>query len=351
MTFLHPNLNTMPGNSHSLTDFNTLGLSQDCRQLLRLNSAESIIEFCQAYDYQSQPLLVLGGGSNLVLTDDFDGVVIKIESTGICVSEDDDYHYLSVEAGEDWPRFVEAMVNKGIRGLENLALIPGTVGAAPIQNIGAYGTEFEAVCDWVEFYHLKQKTVKRLTAVECHFGYRDSIFKNALKNQSVILRVGFKLPKQWQPVINYGPLNDFNTETVTANDIFTRVCEIRQSKLPDPKVIGNVGSFFKNPVISNCAYQALVERHPTLVAYSVEGGMKLAAGWLIDQAGLKGHRIGNVGVHDKQALVLVNHGGASGKEIIQLASFVAAKVHHIFGVELEVEPRLIGKHGEIEFHG
>lgn len=341
----------MSGHSHSLTEFNTLGVAQNCQQLTRLNSYDSIIEFCQAYDDKENSLLVLGGGSNLVLTDDFDGEVIKVESQGVKITEDDDYFYLSVEAGEDWPRFVETLVNQGIGGFENLALIPGTVGASPIQNIGAYGVELEKFCDWIEFYHLSDDTVKQLTAAECQFGYRDSIFKNALKNQTVVLRVGFKLPKQWKPVINYGPLKDFNAQTVTASDIFKRVCEIRQSKLPDPNVIGNVGSFFKNPIVSMTVYQELLKRYPYIVAYSVDNGMKLAAGWLIDQAGLKGHRIENVGVHDKQALVLVNHGGATGKQIIQLASFVAAKVHDTFGVELEVEPRLIGKHGEIEFHG
>ncbi|WP_239480648.1 UDP-N-acetylmuramate dehydrogenase [Parashewanella hymeniacidonis] len=341
----------MSGTAHSLTEFNTLGLMQGCQQLQRLNSTESIIEFCRVYDSQSQPLLVLGGGSNLVLTDDLEGTVIKIESKGICLSEDNEYHYLSVAAGEDWSRFVASMVNQGINGLENLALIPGTVGAAPIQNIGAYGVEFEKVCDWVEFYHLQHKTVTRLTAAECQFGYRDSIFKNALKNQTVILRVGFKLTKHWQPVVNYGPLSDFNVKTITANDIFKRVCEIRQSKLPDPKVIGNVGSFFKNPVVSTECHQNLLKRYPDMVAYLVDNGVKLAAGWLIDQAGLKGYKQGNVGVHDKQALVLVNHGGATGTEIVNLASYVTATVLDKFGVELEVEPRFIGKHGEIEFHG
>ncbi|MCL1080004.1 UDP-N-acetylmuramate dehydrogenase [Parashewanella spongiae] len=341
----------MLGTQQSLTEFNTLGLAQRCRRFRRLCCDESILEFCQDVNNEKEALLVLGGGSNLVFTEDFNGVVIKIESTGITLTEDDDDYFLNIAAGESWPQLVESMVSKGINGLENLALIPGTVGAAPIQNIGAYGVEFEQVCDWVEFFNLETKTLHRLSAQDCQFSYRDSIFKKDLKNKTVILRVGLKLSKQWQPVLSYGPLKNLNSKTVTSKAIFNRVCEIRQSKLPDPSVIGNVGSFFKNPIVSNNDFQKLISQFPQLVSYPNDNGIKLAAGWLIDHAGLKGHTIGKVGVHDSQALVLVNHGGATGKEIIQLASFIAERILTVFGVKLEVEPRLIGKNGEIEFYG
>ncbi len=341
----------MLSSSESLATYNTLGLKQHCHSLIKLCSTHAILDFCQSFEYQSRPLLVLGGGSNIVLTDDFAGLVMKIESKGIKIIEDADYYYLSVEAGESWPALVAMTIDNGINGLENLALIPGTAGAAPIQNIGAYGVEFEQVCDWVEYYHLDDKTLNRITAHECHFSYRDSIFKQELKNKTVITRIGLKLRKQWQPTMTYGPLRDLASEQITAKQIFHRVCEIRKNKLPDPELIGNVGSFFKNPIVSNEHYHRLLKQHPGLVAYVMDECMKLAAGWLVDQAGLKGYCAGRVGVHNQQALVLVNHGDATGKDITQLASYVADKVFDMFGVKLEVEPRFIGKNGEIEFNG
>ena len=337
--------------SNYLTDINTLGVVQCCRQLIKVDTRKALLNYCQNIDIQQQPLLILGGGSNLVLTENFEGTVLKIETQGITITEEHEYFYLVVEAGEDWPSLVEYTIKQSVFGLENLALIPGTAGAAPIQNIGAYGVEFNQVCDWVEYWDLSLNQVKRISAADCQFDYRESIFKNALRNKAVIIRIGLKLKKHWQPNIGYGPLQDLSVETVTAKQVFDRVCEIRQDKLPDPKQIGNVGSFFKNPIVSSACYERLLKKHPKLVAYPIDREIKLAAGWLIDQAGLKGYRIGNVGVHDKQALVLVNYGGATGKDIVELAKAVADSVFNTFGVQLDVEPRLIGQHGEIAFHG
>ena len=341
----------MPRSHFSLSSLNTLGVDQSCEQLIIASTTESLISYAQQAYCDQRPFLILGGGSNIVLTDDFNGLVIKVDTHGIDITEDDEHYFLSVAAGEDWHQLVTLTVEQGLAGLENLALIPGTVGAAPIQNIGAYGVEFSKICDWVEYHDFDTQMLYRVSVEECQFGYRDSIFKGELKNKCVIVRVGLKLSKQWQPEISYGPLKGFNPQSVTAKDIYKRVCDIRNSKLPNPSEIGNVGSFFKNPVVSLAIYQALLERFPNIVAYPVIDGMKLAAGWLIDQAGLKGYKMGCTGVHHQQALVLVNHGGASGKDIIELASYVAEKVLHTFGVQLEVEPRLIGNNGEINFHG
>ncbi len=341
----------MPKPQLSLSSLNTLGVDQSCEQLVIATDTESLISSTQQAYSEQVPLLILGGGSNIVLTDDFNGRVVKVDTKGIEIAEDDEHYYLSAAAGEDWHQLVALTVERGICGLENLALIPGTIGAAPIQNIGAYGVEFEKVCDWVEYHDFTTQSQHRLTAEECRFAYRNSIFKGELNNKYVIVRVGLKLRKRWRPEIGYGPLRDFNAETVTAKAVFQRVCDIRNSKLPNPDVIGNVGSFFKNPVVSRAEHKIMLERFPKIVAYPVINGMKLAAGWLIDQADLKGYKMKRAGVHDKQALVLVNHGGASGKDIIDLACFVAQTVFNKFGVQLEVEPRLIGKNGEIEFHG
>lgn len=232
-------------------------------------------------------------------------------------------------------------------GLENLALIPGTVGAAPIQNIGAYGVEFCDVCDWVEYLDVESGDLLRLTVDECEFSYRESIFKGSLRDKAVITAVGLRLPKAWQPKLAYGPLQSFNAETVTPREIFDRVCEVRSEKLPNPEVLGNAGSFFKNPIVSASVYIELAQRFPSIVGYAQpDGDVKLAAGWLIEHAGLKGFALGNAGVHAKQALVLVNLGHATGQDICRLALHVIARVNEVFGVKLEAEPRIMGLTGE-----
>ncbi|MBE8168679.1 MAG: UDP-N-acetylmuramate dehydrogenase [Shewanella sp.] len=336
--------------SHSLKAFNTLGLDQHCRDWLVAETTEQLIHECSQAVDNDLPLLILGGGSNLVLCEDFDGLVVKVSTQGITVTEDIKHFYLSVAAGEDWHALVEYTLEHRIYGLENLALIPGTTGAAPMQNIGAYGVEFCDVCDWVEYFDLETKQFIKLTASECRFEYRDSIFKQSLKNKAVITQVGIKLAKDWQPQLSYGPLQQL-VNTINAHTIFDTVCEVRRSKLPDPSVIGNAGSFFKNPIISNETYQHLLLEHPDVVAYPHGNQIKLAAGWLIDKVGLKGHCLGQAGVHDKQALVLINRGHATGKDITTLANYIIMTIKAQFNVSLEIEPRLIGRTGEISIHG
>ncbi|MGI2081134.1 UDP-N-acetylmuramate dehydrogenase [Shewanella putrefaciens] len=337
--------------SHSLKSFNTFGLSQCCSALVEAHSKEDIKHICLPLWQDQQPLLVLGGGSNVVFTDDFHGTVVRVLSKGIKVSEDAVYFYLEVEAGENWHELVEFTLANGMPGLENLALIPGTLGAAPIQNIGAYGVEFCDVCDWVEYLDLDSGDFFRLTATECQFSYRESIFKGALRGRAVITAVGLRLVKQWQPHLAYGPLQSFDPASVTAADIFNKVCQVRREKLPDPNVLGNAGSFFKNPIVSAACYLELSQRFSTIVGYAqADGSVKLAAGWLIEQAGLKGFILGKAAVHDKQALVLVNRGGATGQDICRLAQHVIERVNDTFGVLLEAEPRIIGVTGEGDLH-
>lgn len=335
----------------SLKPFNTFGVEQSCLSLIEVHSKAELQATCLSLFQSKQPMLVLGGGSNIVFTDDFNGTVVRVLSKGISVTEDESYCYLDIEAGENWHELVEFTLNNNMAGLENLALIPGTVGAAPIQNIGAYGVELCDICHWVEYLDLDSGLLLRLSAEECAFSYRESIFKGRLRDKAVITAVGLCLPKAWQPKLAYGPLQSFTADTVTPRDIFDRVCEVRSEKLPDPQILGNAGSFFKNPIISASAYVELAQRFPNIVGYAQPNGdVKLAAGWLIEHAGLKGFVLGNAGVHAKQALVLVNLGNATGQDICRLALHVITCVNDVFGVTLEAEPRIMGLKGEASLH-
>jgi len=335
--------------THSLKSYNTFGIDHACAAIIYADTRAQLIDSCLALYRQEKPFLILGGGSNILLTQNYLGTVVKVQTRGICVSEDDKNHYLAVEAGENWYELVKYCLNEGIFGLENLALIPGTVGAAPIQNIGAYGVEFVQLCDWVEYLDLRTGVLNRLTVAQCQFAYRDSIFKCGLKNVAVITRVGLKLPKDWQPNLSYGPLQNFSSIHVTAKQIFDRICMIRQQKLPDPAITGNAGSFFKNPIVSLELFSRLQQQHADIIGYPVaEGQMKLAAAWLIDNAELKGVCVGKAAVHQQQALVLINIGGASGDDLVSLAKKIIATVMAKYGVYLEPEPRVIGAIGEIE---
>ncbi|HEW9977311.1 MULTISPECIES: UDP-N-acetylmuramate dehydrogenase [Shewanella] len=338
----------MPTLVHSLKSLNTFGIDCCCRELIRVSSTTELVQACMQHKGDETPMLILGGGSNLLLLEDYQGTVIQIGTKGIDVCEDQEHFYLKVAAGENWHDLVCETLKLGMPGLENMALIPGTVGAAPIQNIGAYGIELCQLCDWVEYLDLQTGALTRLEAADCDFGYRESIFKNELKGKAVITSVGLKLPKAWQPKLSYGPLQSLAEETeVTATMIFERVCQVRQEKLPDPVVLGNAGSFFKNPVVAAADYLKLAERFPDLVGYAQQDGtVKLAAGWLIDKAGLKGFQMGAAAVHDKQALVLVNKGGARGKDVANLAREIIRQVQARFGVELQPEPRIFAATGE-----
>ncbi|MCL1140969.1 UDP-N-acetylmuramate dehydrogenase [Shewanella pneumatophori] len=338
----------MPSSSlHSLKDFNTFGLARGCQQLVRVNTLDALIDTCCKL-YQAQLLmLILGGGSNIVLCEDFMGTVVLVETKGIDIVEDDSYHYLTAAAGENWHDLVCFCLEQGFSGLENMALIPGTVGAAPIQNIGAYGVELNRFCDWVEYVDLSNGQLVRLSTDECEFGYRDSVFKNDLLGKTVITQVGFKLPKKWQPQLAYGPLREFDPKQVTPKQIFDCICETRRAKLPDPADYGNAGSFFKNPVIETALFESLTSSYPDMVGYPHgETHTKVAAGWLIDKAGLKGYQVGGAAVHTEQALVLINKGDATSDDVLTLAKSIVEKIKDKFGISLEAEPRMITATGE-----
>jgi UDP-N-acetylmuramate dehydrogenase len=291
--------------------------------------------------------LVLGGGSNILLTGNVDGLVLQMCGRGIdVVGETGDATLVRAAAGENWHRFVLATLERGLPGLENLSLIPGSVGAAPIQNIGAYGSEIGDVLHALTAFDFDSGELLTLDRAACRFGYRDSVFKHELKDRAVILDVTFALPKRWQPNLGYAELaREIEARGIAAPDaraVSDAVIAVRRRKLPDPAQIGNAGSFFKNPVVSKVQRDALLAAHPRLVSHvQADGSYKLAAGWLIDQCGWKGRSLGNAGVYEKQALVLVNRGQASGAEIVELARAIQRDVARAYGVMLEPEPVFI----------
>lgn len=331
-----------------LTSLNTLGLHSHAQELLRYQSPEQLPELSSVASRYSS-VFVLGGGSNVVLAPTLACLVIKVESRGISIYEQTDSQLIvEAHAGEVWHDFVSTCVDRGWAGLENLALIPGTVGAAPVQNIGAYGVELDQRFHSLVAWDLHKGQAVEMNAADCGFSYRNSFFKQAEPGRWLIVKVRFALPRQWQPVLGYPdlqrhPVLEKAGALATARQVFDAVCEIRRQKLPDPAVLGNAGSFFKNPIVTADVLAAIRESHPDAVAYPQSGGLyKLAAGWLIDRAGWKGRRMGPVGVHDRQALVLVNHGGATAHDIKVLADAIRADVVERFGVDLEQEPVAVG---------
>lgn len=331
-----------------LTSFNTLGLRSHARAFVRCESADQAQALSDlADDYRH--VFILGGGSNVVLAPELDCLVIKVETAGVrLLRETDDEWIVEAQAGERWHDFVEHCIAQGWNGLENLALIPGTVGAAPVQNIGAYGVELDQRFHSLVAWDMRDRRLVEMAAQDCGFLYRNSVFKQAEQGRWLILQVRLCLPKAWRPVLNYPdlqrhPVLQAAGERVTARQIFDAVCEIRQGKLPDPAILGNAGSFFKNPVVTATAYEGLKKTHSDLVAYpQPDGTYKLAAGWMIDHAGWKGSRMGAAGVHERQALVLVNGGGANAGDIAALADAITADIAARFGVELEQEPVKVG---------
>lgn len=298
-------------------------------------------------DISQQPFYIMGEGSNTLFLDDKAPVIIRPDFKGISIEEYSEHYLVRVGAGENWHQLVCTCIKQGVAGLENLALIPGSVGAAPVQNIGAYGVEFADYCSYVDWFEFSSQTMQRLTSAQCKFGYRDSIFKQALYNQGVITAIGLTLKKKWHANLSYSGL-DALTSDVTPVEVMEQVIAIRQSKLPDPRLIPNAGSFFKNPVVSTSLYQQLKDRFPDMPFYPQKNGaIKLAAGWLIEQTGLKGFCQNGAGVHAKQALVLINKGGASGRDIVNLALYVQKKVLEMFAVNLLPEVRLISEQGEL----
>jgi UDP-N-acetylmuramate dehydrogenase len=331
----------------NLKAFNTFGLPCVAQTLVRITSDADVRRVVDDPVLGVDPKFILGGGSNLVLTQDINACVLKIEVMGKRLLETrDDAWIIEVGAGESWHDTVQWSLDQGYGGLENMALIPGTVGAAPVQNIGAYGLELKDRFESLDAVDLVTGRSVTLTAAQCHFGYRDSAFKQHLAGKTVITRVRLRLPRPWQPMLGYLELERKIQETgVThpdARQIFDWICAIRRAKLPDPKVIGNAGSFFKNPVVSVEQCRDIINRDPEIVHYPMDdGSFKLAAGWMIDACGWKGKSIGRAGVYAKQALVLVNHGGASGAEVVTLARAIQESVYGRFGIRLEPEPVVI----------
>ena len=331
----------------SLRGNNTFGVEAGAQAFLALTDVAQLPLLRADPALAAMPRLVLGGGSNILLTSDFPGLVLHVELTGIeLVGEDAQVRRIRVAAGENWHRFVLWTLAQGYGGLENLSLIPGSVGAAPIQNIGAYGVEVGDAIESVTAFDFASGKMFDLSRAECAFGYRDSVFKHRLRDSTAIIAVTFALPKQWQANIRYAELAQElaagGVADPTARQVSDAVIAIRQRKLPDPAQIGNAGSFFKNPLVPAQQRDALLQAHPQLVSYAQpDGSYKLAAGWLIDQCGWKGRSIGAAGVYEKQALVLVNRGGASGADIWRLAQAVQADVMARFGVMLEAEPVVV----------
>ncbi len=328
----------------SLQAHNSFGIAAQARSYLPVTDIQTLADLHAAGVLSAQPLLVLGGGSNILLTRDFPGLVLHMCNRGIhIVNEDDQAVYVRAAAGESWHAFVLWTLQRGLGGLENLSLIPGTVGAAPIQNIGAYGAELKDVLHEVSYFDRISGQVLTLDKAACEFAYRDSVFKRRLKEQAIIVEVCFALPKSWQPNLRYAELmQELAVRGVADPDprtISDAVISIRTRKLPDPAAIGNAGSFFKNPVVTEAQRDALLARYPDLVNYpQADGSVKLAAGWLIDRCGWKGKSAGAAGVYEKQALVLVNRGGASGSDIVELAAAIQQDVAQKFDVRLEPEP-------------
>ncbi len=334
---------------------NSFGIVARAQTLVRVRNDADVRAVLDDAELGTAPKFVLGGGSNIVLTGDVRAAVLKVEIAGRrLVAETPKAWIVEAGAGENWHDFVTWTLDQGWPGLENLAMIPGTVGASPVQNIGAYGVELQDRFESLDAVDLTSGSTFTLNAAQCAFGYRDSVFKHAssgpnglgLAGRALILRVRFALPKPWKPVLGYQDLERKMDETgitsPTARQVFDWVCAIRRAKLPDPAVIGNAGSFFKNPTVTPEQCADIIARDPKVVHYPMpDGTVKLAAGWLIDACGWKGKSVGNAAVYEKQALVLVNRGGATGGEVVTLARAIQTSVYERFGIRLEPEPVVV----------
>ena len=342
-----------------LQAFNSFHIVAKAHALARITSEADVHQLRADPHWAGTPKFVLGGGSNIVLTGDVKPLVLKVEVMGRqVVRETSKAIIVEAGAGENWHDFVAWTLAQGYPGLENMALIPGTVGASPVQNVGAYGVELQDRFESLDAMDLETGQVFTLNAAQCAFGYRDSVFKHGgtvttggqqtlgLKDRALILRVRFSLPKPWKPVLGYADIEKKMAEHActqpSPQQLFDWVCEIRRAKLPDPQVVGNAGSFFKNPTVSAEQCADIIARDPKVVHYRLaDGSVKLAAGWLIDSCGWRGKSVGQAGVFEKQALVLVNRGGATGGEVMTLAKAIQTSVYEQFGLMLEPEPVVI----------
>jgi UDP-N-acetylmuramate dehydrogenase len=330
-----------------LRQYNTLGIDAIARQFAAFTSINDLKKLIENNPIPGKIPLILGGGSNMLFKDHVNALVLKNEIPGLTVvKEDADHVYVKAGAGENWHGFVQFCLSQNWAGVENLSLIPGCVGASPMQNIGAYGVEIKEVFAELEALHLHDKEMHVFNASDCGFGYRESVFKGKLRNQYVILNVTYRLNKVPHFNTSYGAIEQelerMGVQELSIQAVSQAVINIRTSKLPDPAKIGNAGSFFKNPSVAADVYAQLKTQYPNIVGYpNADGTVKLAAGWLIEQSGWKGYRRGDAGVHEKQALVLVNYGNATGQEIYDLSEDVMNSVHSKFGVHLEREVNVV----------
>ena len=332
-----------PNTNISLKDYNTFGLDVLAKEVIFIKDLKQLNEVSNLKE-----VMFIGGGSNILLTENIEKTVLVNQTKGICtVTEDDSHIELAVASGENWHELVLHCIEKGYGGIENMSLIPGSVGAAPMQNIGAYGKEVKDVLTYVEAVNLDTRELKRFTNEECEFGYRESIFKKEAKGQYFISSIGIRLTKRDHKLnTSYGDIENYLQEhgssTPTIRDVSNAVIAIRQSKLPDPAELGNSGSFFKNPVIEKAHFDTLKEKNPEIKSYpAADGRIKVPAGWLIESLGWKGKRVGNTGSHAKQALVLVNYGNAQGHEVYDLAKAIQKSVLDTYQIDLEMEVNVV----------
>ena len=333
-------------NNVSLKNYNTFGINAKAKYFVEFESIMELEKIISSDTFNNNKNFILGGGSNLLFTQDYDGLIIHNKIAGICILEDNETNVIvEVGGGVNWHEFVMWSVNQKLSGIENLALIPGTVGASPMQNIGAYGMEVKDSISKVHAFEIASKELKVFSNKDCNFGYRESIFKEELKNKFIMMKVEFKLSKTALNKTTYGAIEEelkcLNLQPSPKN-IAEAVIGIRSRKLPNPEKIGNSGSFFKNPILKTTNFKELKKQFPEMVGYKIsEEETKIAAGWLIDNAGLKGYRKGDAGVHKNQALVLVNYGNASGQEIINLSKMIQETILKKYGIQIEPEVNIL----------
>lgn len=330
----------------SLKSHNTFGIEASAKQFVAVHDTTELRMVLQ--QNKSEKKFILGGGSNMLLTKDLDALVIHVDLKGKkIIKEDEDFAWVESQAGENWHEFVLWTIDQNLGGLENMSLIPGNVGTTPVQNIGAYGIEIKDTFDSCEAMTIDNQEMKTFTKAQCHFGYRESIFKNEAKDQYVITSVVFKLTKRNHKInISYGDISGElaknNITNPTLKDVSNAVIAIRKSKLPDPRELGNSGSFFKNPILKKSEFEKIHQQFPEMKYYEVsETEVKVPAGWLIEQAGFKGKRFGDAGIHKNQALVLVNYGNATGQEILEVSKNIQETIFQTFGIHIEAEVNVI----------
>lgn len=333
-------------NNFSLKNYNTFGIEAKAKQFVAVHNVAELKTILE--QNKSQKKFILGGGSNMLLTKDIEALVIHVDLKGKkIIKETNDFVWVESQAGENWHEFVIWTIDQNFGGLENMSLIPGNVGTTPVQNIGAYGTEIKDTFDSCEAMKIENQTMKTFTKAECHFGYRESIFKNEAKDQYTITSVVFKLTKHNHKInTSYGDITaelaKNNITNPSLKDVSNAVIAIRQSKLPDPRELGNSGSFFKNPILLKTDFEKIHQQFPEMKYYEVsETEVKVPAGWLIEQAGFKGKRFGDAGIHKNQALVLVNYGNATGKEILDVSKEIQETIFKTFGIHIEAEVNVI----------